>query len=252
MVVDRAMLAEGVAPGRRRRGPGWAALIVVPVVVAVVVLGVWVTGGLISQDARTSMALTGGWFLLSGVGAAAVAARRRSLAWPLLGSWLVTVLGVGGFLFVTSTLDHVVHEKVVTAGASLPRTSTGSAAAATSGPTTSATTTAPAAASATPVLAASGPFRAQAHPTSGRAQLIDIDGRRVLTLTHFGTEPGPDVRVYLVPGDGSSVTGGVDLGGLKGNKGDQQYAVPPGAPTGAVVLWCRSFSVAFGTAALTS
>jgi hypothetical protein len=45
----------------------------------------------------------------------------------------------------------------------------------------------------------------------------------------------------------------VDLGGLKGNKGTQQYELPVGldlARYGPVVVWCRAFSVAFGSAAL--
>jgi len=37
---------------------------------------------------------------------------------------------------------------------------------------------------------------------------------------------------------------------VKGNKGDQQYDVPPHAPDGAVVIWCRAFTVAFGAAKL--
>jgi len=89
------------------------------------------------------------------------------------------------------------------------------------------------------------------HPTSGRAALIERpDGARVVTLTRFDTDPGPDLRGYVVAGDGSSVEGAVDLGALKGNKGDQQYDVPPHAPDGAVVIWCRAFTVAFGAAKL--
>jgi len=102
-----------------------------------------------------------------------------------------------------------------------------------------------------PVLLADGRFRDGAHPTSGRAALIERpDGARVVTLTRFDTDPGPDLRVYVVAGDGSSVEGAVDLGALKGNKGDQQYDVPPHAPDGAVVIWCRAFTVAFGAAKL--
>jgi electron transfer DM13 len=45
----------------------------------------------------------------------------------------------------------------------------------------------------------------------------------------------------------------VDLGALKGNRGDQQYRLPRG--TGlrgrAVVIWCRAFSARFGSAVLT-
>ena len=42
-----------------------------------------------------------------------------------------------------------------------------------------------------------------------------------------------------------------DLGGLKGNKGMQQYDVPAGLDRYAtVVIWCRAFTIAFGKADL--
>ena len=103
-----------------------------------------------------------------------------------------------------------------------------------------------------PVEIASGRFTNQAHNTSGLATLIEQpNGDRVVTLTRFKTDPGPDVRVYLVPDPARGIKDAVDLGGLKGNKGDQQYDVPAGTEAGAVVIWCRAFTVAFGTATLT-
>jgi hypothetical protein len=95
---------------------------------------------------------------------------------------------------------------------------------------------------------------AGAHPTSGTATLVrKPDGSRALTLTGFATDPGPDLRVLLVRDpSGAGVEGAVDLGKLKGNKGDQEYAVPAGGPEGAVVIWCRAFTVTFGSAALTA
>ena len=80
------------------------------------------------------------------------------------------------------------------------------------------------------------------------------DGRRFLTLTRFSTSPGPDLRVRLVPAGSTDggIDGAVDLGGLKGNRGDQQYAIPRGVDTtgSAVVIWCRAFSAPFGSATL--
>jgi hypothetical protein len=55
-----------------------------------------------------------------------------------------------------------------------------------------------------------------------------------------------------VRGDGD-VGGAVDLGRLKGNIGNQQYAVPEGVDVAAgatVVIWCRAFSVNFAQADL--
>ena len=80
------------------------------------------------------------------------------------------------------------------------------------------------------------------------------DGRRFLTLTAFTTSRGPDLRVRLVPGDSSDggAKGAVDLGALKGNRGDQQYRLPAGVQLAgrSVVVWCRAFSAPFGSASL--
>ena len=58
------------------------------------------------------------------------------------------------------------------------------------------------------------------------------DGRRYLTLRGFSTAPGPDLRVRLVPGGGDdgAAHGNLDLGALKGNRGDQQYRIPARGP----------------------
>jgi hypothetical protein len=102
---------------------------------------------------------------------------------------------------------------------------------------------------------ARGRFRSHEHATTGEAAIVRLaDGGRFLTLTSFETSPGPDVRVRLAPGgsfDGGA-DGAVDLGALKGNRGDQQYAIPRGvdAAGGTVVIWCRAFSAPFGSARL--
>jgi hypothetical protein len=212
-------------------------LAAVPVVVVAVAAGVWVTGAVLTQDATVAMVLTGLWFGLTGAVALLVGWRWRPLALPVVGAYLVTATVLGGYLLYASTVDKVVNEDVVVAA---PRvTATASAGADAS--------TAPAG----PVEIASGRFTNQAHNTSGLATLIEQpNGDRVVTLTRFKTDPGPDVRVYLVPDPEGGIKDAVDLGGLKGNKGNQQYDVPAGAEAGAVVIWCRAFTVAFGTATL--
>jgi hypothetical protein len=106
----------------------------------------------------------------------------------------------------------------------------------------------------------SGQFRSLAHETVGTAAVHELGGRRVLRLTGFSTSNGPDVRVYLVAAndatDNTTVTkaGFVELGKLKGTQGDQNYEVPAGLDLEkyrAVTIWCRRFSVNFGTAPLT-
>jgi hypothetical protein len=212
-------------------------LTAVPLVVLIVALGIWITGAVLTQNATASMVLTGLWLALAGAVAVAVGLRWRQLAWPVFGAYFLSAAAIGGYLLYASTVDKVVNEDVVVAA---PR---GTASASTSAGASSAPSG--------PVEIAGGRFTNQAHNTSGLATLIkQPNGDRVLTLTRFRTDPGPDVRVYLVPDPGGSVEHAVDLGKLKGNKGNQQYDVPDGAEAGAVVIWCRAFTVAFGTATL--
>jgi hypothetical protein len=106
----------------------------------------------------------------------------------------------------------------------------------------------------------SGQFRSYAHETVGTAAVHKLGDQRVLRLTGFSTSNGPDVRVYLVAAndatDNETVTkaGFVELGKLKGTQGDQNYEIPAGLDLEkyrAVTIWCRRFSVNFGTAPLT-
>ena len=95
------------------------------------------------------------------------------------------------------------------------------------------------------VTLARGRFTSGEHTTRGVAAIVRArDGRRFVTLRGFDTSPGPDLRVRVTPGN-------VDLGALKGNRGNQQYELPPGRDVAKVVIWCRAFSAEFGSAELT-
>jgi Electron transfer DM13 len=218
----------------------YRSLLAIPTVAVVFVFGVWVAGGVISNDFKTSMALTAAWFLFSGAACLLVAWRSRALRVAVLGTYVVVAGAVGAYLGLTTLQDRVVHERVVTAA---PATAAGA-------PAPAAGTSAPAA-----VEVARGRFRSHEHATTGEAAIVRLaDGRRFLTLTSFETSPGPDLRVRLTPGgsfDGGT-DGAVDLGALKGNRGDQQYAIPHrvDAAGGTVVIWCRAFSAPFGSARL--
>jgi electron transfer DM13 len=109
---------------------------------------------------------------------------------------------------------------------------------------------------------ASGQFHSGKHETKGTATVFQLaDNKKMLRLTNFSTSNGPDVRVYLVAAadanDADTVTkaGFVDLGSMKGNIGDQNYELPANtdlAKYRAVTIWCKRFSVNFGTAPLMS
>ena len=105
-----------------------------------------------------------------------------------------------------------------------------------------------------------GRFRSGAHETTGQATVHDLGGgKHLLRLTEFSTSNGPDVHVYLVAA--SDVTNDddvkhadvVDLGSIKGNRGDQNYELPPDVDLSkyeSVSIWCKRFRVNFGSAAL--
>jgi hypothetical protein len=107
---------------------------------------------------------------------------------------------------------------------------------------------------------ASGTFHGVLHPTEGTAAIYRIgDGSRVLRFTSFHTSNGPDVHVYLVAADDAKDSasvpraGFIDLGSIKGNIGDQNYPLGPDVDLSkyrAISVWCKRFSVNFGTAPL--
>ena len=118
----------------------------------------------------------------------------------------------------------------------------------------------PAIASAAPAALESGSLVAGVHDTAGTVTIYKLDnGDRVLRLTNFHTSNGPDVHIYLtsvenVHSNGDVISGKyLDLGTLKGNIGDQNYAIPQDVDLSAfhsVSVWCARFRVNFGAAQL--
>jgi hypothetical protein len=193
------------------------ALALVVVAAAITAAGVYVAGGVISNDFETSMALTAIWFGTAAAIALASLKAGRSTGLPILAGYAIAATAIGGYLAATTLKDKTVDEVVVTAD---PVSAPGN------------------------VLESRGTFMAAEHATRGTARVIRLaSGRRVLTLTGFETDAGPDLRVRIDD---------VDLGALKGNKGDQQYDVPDGLEprNQTVQIWCRAFSALFGSAQL--
>src|SRR4051794_15159541 len=164
-----------------------------PAMVAVVVVGVWITGGVIADSFRVSMALVTAWFIVLAVAVFLLARSRRGLAVPLVAGYLIAAGAVGGFLLL-SMRSTTVDERVVVGRPASASSDTG-------------TSTAKAA----QVEEQTGRFVSGEHDTSGVANVVRLpSGKRMLTLTRFTTSPGPDVRVRIVPGK-------TDNGGAKGN-----------------------------------
>jgi Electron transfer DM13 len=106
---------------------------------------------------------------------------------------------------------------------------------------------------------AGGTFRTLEHGTSGKALVLRrSDGSLFLRFDDLNTSNGPDLHVYLsqIPASDDWHAYGeryVDLGKLKGNVGDQNYALPAGIDLSkyrSAVVWCQRFAVGFGVAGL--
>lgn len=112
--------------------------------------------------------------------------------------------------------------------------------------------------SATPVppFERSGTFSGadEFHFGRGMARLIETSpGEYTLRLERFAVRNGPDLHVYLSPVANGHDDGAIELGQLKADRGNQNYAVPGGvdvAGAAGVVIWCKQFSVLFATAPL--
>jgi len=111
-----------------------------------------------------------------------------------------------------------------------------------------------------PMSITKGNFQSLAHETKGMASIYQwADGKRRLRLTNFETSNGPDVHVYLTAAkvekgsDAIKEAGFIDLGSMKGNKGDQNYDIPADVNLNKykhVAIWCARFGVNFGQAPL--
>jgi Electron transfer DM13 len=92
------------------------------------------------------------------------------------------------------------------------------------------------------------------HNAEGIAKVIQLqDGNSILRLENLHVTNGPDLYVYLSPD--KSASDFVNIGKLKANNGNQNYEIPAGTDLSkydTVLIWCRPFSVLFGSAELTS
>lgn len=222
-----------------------AASIAVKLIAALAVMLVLVAGilvwGRLADDDRAAMLLTGAWFAIVLVAGALLTRKRTSLRLPLAVGFGIVAAAATILLGLPMLGDDVVDERVVTAE---PGAAASAGAASGEAPSRN-------------MQIASGTFRSIAHPGVGTAAVVKLaNGKRMLTLTNFETDNGPDLRVYLStddPARGGDLGDTEDLGALKGNKGSQQYEIPSGIDVGrfsTVVIWCRAFSVAFTSAPL--
>jgi hypothetical protein len=110
---------------------------------------------------------------------------------------------------------------------------------------------------------ATGTFVSHEHDTTGTVEILGLGGgRRTLRITGLDTSNGPDLHVWLsdamvkAGSDGWRVFDDgrfLELGKLKGNRGNQNYEIPASADLSgyrSVTIWCDRFNVSFGAATL--
>lgn len=96
------------------------------------------------------------------------------------------------------------------------------------------------------------------HQGSGTATIYQLeDGSRILRFEDFDVTNGPDLRVLLASGTSPTTSEElgdyVELAGLKGNLGDQNYEIPDDVDLSrfsSVVIYCKPFHVVFSVASL--
>lgn len=103
----------------------------------------------------------------------------------------------------------------------------------------------------TPKFSKLGTFEGlKGHQAKGKAEVISVGDISFLRFEEFEVTNGPDLHVYMTK-DGD-VSTGIDLGRLKGNKGDQNYALDNINTDvyDTVVIYCQPFHVYFASAKL--
>jgi K+/H+ antiporter YhaU regulatory subunit KhtT len=90
------------------------------------------------------------------------------------------------------------------------------------------------------------------HNAEGLAKVIPLgDKSSILRLENFKSTNGPNVHLYLATDKAASNF--IDLGRLKANNGNQNYNIPVETDLSkynVVLIWCKDFSVLFGSAQL--
>lgn len=90
------------------------------------------------------------------------------------------------------------------------------------------------------------------HNAEGIAKVIPLkDGQSIIRLENFKSTNGPNVHLYLATD--KTPSNFIDLGRLKANNGNQNYNIPVGtdlAKYNIALIWCKDFSVLFGSAQL--
>ena len=231
----------------------------VPVLIVATALGIGllVLQRWIAETRTAAIILVSIWFAIVGIVALIATSRRPELRAPVLGTYLAILIASVAIGYWTGFRDSEVNENVVVATDEASGSERDAALAGNAG---AAENEAPKDEEARPakptgpVSLATGQFTGEdGHAGSGTATVVkETNGARTLTFTDVDVDPGVEVEVWLTP-DEASFDDRVELGGLKGNVGDQQYELPDDADLtryDTVVLYCTPFTVRIAVAPL--
>ena len=226
--------------GTRARGFLAAAATGVAFGVGALVLQRW-----IAQTFQTALLLVALWFVLVAVFGILLARRRSGALAPVIATLALIAIGSAGIAYWTAFRKDEVDERVVMAMTSADGAELEAALAGGSEPREPKPSG--------PRKLVSGEVVGQdGHSGEGVATVVEDGGERLLTLTEFDVDAGPDVNVYLSE-SAEGIDGAVELGDLKGERGDQQYPVPADLDLRRydnVVLYCIPFTTRIATAGL--
>ena len=96
-----------------------------------------------------------------------------------------------------------------------------------------------------------GTFVNGVHDVSGTVRVIDTGTEKVLRFENFKTLNGPDLYIYLATENSAKDI--INLGAIKGTEGNINYSIPQGTDLNKyshVLIWCKTFSVLFGSVEL--
>lgn len=97
-----------------------------------------------------------------------------------------------------------------------------------------------------------GTFTTGAHTTSGTVKVYeDKNKNRSLVFENFKTDAGPDLRLYMA--EDKAITNFVQITDKVVTSGSYTIEIPASVDLKkqtTVAIWCKSFSVLFGSAAL--
>ncbi len=98
----------------------------------------------------------------------------------------------------------------------------------------------------------SGTIVSGVHPSSGTVKVVkDANSKNYLVFENFKTDNGPDLKVWL--STSSSASNYVEVGLLKAVSGNFYYelnATHDFVNKPNVLIWCKQFSVLFGSGVL--